>query len=191
MLNKKFKTNKEVKLFKQEYSNGNLPTEVISNILQRFHADQYPEIQPYIDFLWHDSLNGRKLFALKNFSERFSLDILKSLYGKCDFIFTGNRTYKNYVFEFNGLTFITPSKREVIIEAKDWEKHIPTIIEFEKQFQQLLFTHVVADFNNLPDYIQQDITDLKTAGIISQDNQINFNYVKNLTSSTTKKVKIS
>lgn len=185
MFSKKFKNNKEAQAFKKDYSNCIINTEVIINILQPFYQDKYPEITDYMNFLWNDSLDSRKMLALRMYCESFSLDILKDLYGKCDFTFDGNRTYKNYVFEFQGLTFITPSKREVVI-TKDWKNHIPTIIEFEKQFQQLLFTHVLKDFNQLPDYIQSDITELKSKGILSQDNEIDFNYFK----SKNKKLKI-
>lgn len=175
MFIKKFKSLKEAQLFKKQYSNADIHTEVISNILQPFYQDKYPEIKDYIDFLWNDSLESKKMFALRMYCESFALDILKHSYGKCDFSFEGNRTYKNYVFEFNGLTFITPAKREVVISG-EWKEHIPSIIEFEKQFQQYLFTHVLNDFDSLPDYIQTDILELKQKGILSSDNQIDFHF---------------
>lgn len=175
MFNKKFKSSKEAHIFKKDYANGDIQTEVISNILQPFHEDKYPEIKDYMNFLWNESLESRKMTALRMYCESFSLDILKHFYGKCDFTFEGNRTYKNYVFEFNGLTFITPSKREVVISG-EWKENIPTMIEFEKQFQQYLFTHVLNNFDSLPDYIQSDVVELKQKGILSSDNQIDFNF---------------
>lgn len=186
MFEKKLKSPKEVQAFKKQYSNGDISTEVVSNILQPFHADKYPEMKDYMDFLWNDNLESRKLFAFRMFSESFSLDILKGLYGKCDFKFEGNRTYHNYVFEFQGLTFITPSKREVILPKNDWKEYIPTIIEFEKQFQQLLTDFILKDFNNLPTYIQKDIEELKSFGLISSENQVNFNYFKEISNHKTK-----
>jgi hypothetical protein len=178
MFKKKFKSYKEAQLFKKEYLNGTIHTEVVSYILQPFHEEKFPEIKDYIHFLYNDSMDSRKIQGLRMYCESFALDILKHLYGKCDFTFNGNRTYKNYVFEFNGLTFITPSKREVVISSnwKDWKEHIPIIIQFEKTFQQFLFTHVLKNFQELPAYIQKDLLDLKNKGIISEDNQIDFNY---------------
>ena len=179
MFDKKLKSPKEVQSFKKQYSSGDISTEVISNILQPFYVDKYPQLKDYMNFLWNDSPYSRKLLALRMFSESFSLDILKNLYGKCDFTFEGNRTYKNYVFEFQGLTFITPSKREVVLPDNQWDKYIPTLIEFEKKFQQLLLNFVLNDFNNLPDYIQKDVIELQSVGLISVDNQIDFDYFKN------------
>lgn len=175
MFIKKFKSTKEAQLFKKQYSNGEIQTEVISNILQPFYMKSYPAIENYIQFLFNDSKESKQMFALRMYCENFSLEILKNSYGKCDFTFEGNRTYKNYVFEFNGLTFITPAKREVVV-SENWESHIPTIIEFEKQFQQYLFTHVLKDFESLPDYVQKDVLDLRKKGILSLDNQIDFNF---------------
>lgn len=175
MFNKKFKSTKEAQLFKKQYSNGDIHTEVISNILQPFYQEKYPEIKNYMNFLWNDSPESKKMLALRMYCESFSLDILKHFYGKCDFTFEGNRTYKNYVFEFNDLTIIVPSKREVVVSG-DWKAYVPTLIEFEKQFQQYLFNHVLEYFDTLPDYIQTDVLELKKKGILSEDNQIDFNF---------------
>lgn len=42
-----------------------------------------------------------------------------------------------------------------------------------------MLNFVLNDFNNLPDYIQKDITELQSVGLISVDNQIDFDYFKN------------
>lgn len=177
MLNKKFKTRKEAIQFKKDYSECNITTEVISNILQPYHEDKYPEMKEYLNFKFNDNPLSRKMTALNFFCESYALDLLKDSFGKCDFTFEGNRTYKNYVFEFEGLTFITPAKREVVLsEGKDWSTYIPRIIAFEKTFQQFLLTNLLKLDPDIPVFIKNDIKSLKSFGILSEDNIIDFDY---------------
>ena len=45
MLVKKFNNKKEISQFKKDYSSGNIQTEVISNILQPYYQDKFPDIK--------------------------------------------------------------------------------------------------------------------------------------------------
>lgn len=177
MLIKKFNNKKETTQFKKLYSSGDIETEVISNILQPYHEDKFPETKSYINFQFNDNPLSKKMTALNFFLESYALDFLKNQFGNCDFTFDGNRTYKNYVFDFEGLTFITPSKREVVLSEGDNLNHyIPRIISFEKTFKQFLFTQMMTMEEQLPDYIKKDIIEFKKAGLISEENIINYNF---------------
>lgn len=179
MLVKKFNNKKDISQFKKDYSSGNIQTEVISNILQPYYQDKFPDIKDFMDWQFNDNPLSRKMMALSFFMESYALNFLKDNFGKCDFTFEGNRVYKNYVFEFEGLTFITPSKREIVMtEGPHWENYIIRLVSFEKTFKQFLFTELMKLENQLPDFIQKDIDSLKLSGLISQDNIINFDFFK-------------
>lgn len=179
MLNKKFTNKKDISKFKKDYSDLNFKTEVISNILQPYYKENYPEIEDYLTWQRHCFYNP-DLYSLNMFLEIESLNILHAVFGKCDFSFDGNRTYKNYVFEFEGLTFITPSKREVVLlENKDISEYISKIVDFEKEFKQFLLTKTIELNLKIPDDIQASLERIKKDGIISHDNVYNFDYFKN------------
>ena len=81
------------------------------------------------------------------------------------------------MFEFEGLTIIGPLKRSFVLsEGDDWKPYIDRLIRFEKQYQQQITGYALSNADKLIPEIQSDILLLKNAGVISQDNQINFDY---------------
>lgn len=172
-----------MQLFKAQYTDGTIDTEVISNVLQPFHMKKYPEMKDYLEMIYpyDKSLSNKELrltlFAVNNYASKFTKQALKELYGKPDFTFEGNRTYKNYVFEFEGLTIISPLKRSFVLsEGDDWKPYIDRLIRFEKHYTQQITGYALSNIDKLIPEIQDSISLLKNAGVISEDNQINFDY---------------
>jgi hypothetical protein len=179
MIKKAFSNKKEIKEFKNKYSSGEIDTEVIANLLQPFHADKHPVIKDYCNFWWPED---RDFFGLLGVLQlditRYGANALEEAFGKYDFTFEGNRTYKNYVLDFEGLTIVAPAKREVVLpKTKDFREKL---VKFEKAYAQFVLDYVFKHYDELQDFEQESLQQMKEVGIIDANNQINFEYSNKL-----------
>lgn len=178
MITKAFSSKKEVKLFKDQYSNGEVDTEVISNLLQPFYRDKFPELASYCDFWWpEDQTKFGLIGVLQLMIVQHGAQALEESFGKYDFSFEGNRKYKNYVLSSEGLTIVAPAKREVVIpeggESKDLREKL---VRFENEFCQFVVDYMYKHYNEMEDFRKDSLDKLKVAGIINEENKINFEY---------------
>lgn len=185
MIKKAFENKKDIKEFKEKYSSGDIDSEVISNLLQPFHVDKYPEVKEYCNFWWPEDKN---LFGLMGVLQLtitgYGQKALEEAFGKHDFTFEGNRTYKNYILEFDGLTIVAPDKRAFVLpKVKGCREKL---IKFEKAYTQFVMDYVFKHYHELKDFEQEYLNKIKDAGIITADNQIDFEY----SAKTTNKIKI-
>lgn len=103
--------------------------------------------------------------------EHYGAQSLQEKFGKHDFTFEGNRTYKNYILDYDGLIIIAPSKREVVLtDNMDFEK----IINFEKNYSQLVLNYIFKNQQILSDYEKKHLNRLQESGILNENFQINF-----------------
>ena len=175
MIKKAFDNKKDIKDFKDKYSNGDIETEVISNLLQPFHEDKYPEIIEYCKFWWPEEKN---LFGLMGVLQlnitRYGQKALEEAFGKHDFTFEGNRTYKNYILEFDGLTIVAPEKRAFVLpKTKGFREKL---VKFEKAYSQFVIDYIFKHYDELKDFEQDSLKKMKDAGILTADNKIDFDY---------------
>jgi hypothetical protein len=177
MIKKAFENKKEIKGFKDKYSNGDIETEVISNLLQPFHEDKYPEVKEYCNFWWPEDKN---LFGLMGVLQlnitRYGQKALEEAFGKHDFTFDGNRTYKNYILDFEGLTIVAPEKRAFVLPKVKGVRE--KLVKFEQEYSQFVIDYVFKHYDKLEDFEQGYLQKIKEAGIIAADNQIDFDYAK-------------
>lgn len=61
MFTKKFTSKKEAQLFKKQYSDNEIETEVIFNILQPHMENTYSELKEYFDFYFNHSNDSNKI----------------------------------------------------------------------------------------------------------------------------------
>lgn len=177
MITKAFTTKKEIQNFKKLYSNGDIHSEVISNLLQPFHVDKYPELKQYCDF-WYpkDKVKYGLTFDLQIIINRYGANSLEDVFGKYDFRFVGNRTYKNYILKFEDLIIVAPAKREVVGEVNQELRE--KLVRFENAYSQFVIDNVFKHYTELADHEQQSLQKMKDAGIIDANNQINFDIAK-------------
>jgi hypothetical protein len=177
IIKKAFTNNKNIKDFKDKYSNGDIDTEVISNMLQPFHEDKYPVIKEYCDFWWP---KDKTLFGLTGVLQlnitRYGAKALEEAFGKYDFTFDGNRTYKNYILEFDGLIIIAPDKRTVVLPKTKGIRE--KLVEFEKTYSQFVLDYVFRHYDELKDFEKDSLQKMKEVGILDHNNQIDFDYAK-------------
>lgn len=118
-------TQKEVEVFAENFQNGNIETEVISNLCRELFRKGYDDLLKEMDrkkltnnekmtILSFREVFGNYSNTLSNFESLMNiLDLyLENEYGKEDFIIEGNRIYKNYLFEHKGLVLILSNKSE-------------------------------------------------------------------------------
>lgn len=185
MIKKAFKNKKDIKEFQEKYSNGDIDTEVIANLLQPFHGDKYPELKQYCDFWWPQN---KELFGLTGVLQlniiRYGAKALEEVFGKYDFSFDGNRTYKNYILEFDGLIIIAPEKRSVVLPKIKGMRE--KLVKFEQEYCQFVLNYIFKHYNELKDFEQESLQKMKSVGIINGSNQIDFDYAIK----TTNKIKM-
>jgi hypothetical protein len=181
MIKKAFSNKKDLKEFKDKYSNRELDIKVVSNLIQPSYKDKSVEIDNYFKFWFqanrtNDMLLTEFMFMISHYGQ----DALKDSFGKHDFSFVGNRKYNIYVLDFDGLQFTAPSKREVVVpQGEDILELINKSIRFENAYCQLVTDYLLKNYANLQDYEKENLDKMKKIGIIDENNQINFQYQYN------------
>lgn len=184
---KKALTEDEVLDFDIKYSNEEINTIVIANVLQPSNEKYHAQIKDYCDFWWpRDHMEqynkvGQLQFLINNWGAK----ALKKAFGKHDFEFEGNRTYYNYVLNYDDLTIMAPSNREVVVKEEKSIKNLSSkfvtkLIHFEQAYCQLVIDYAMKHLDKLSPHEQIAINSLKQMGLITEDNQVDFNYFKNL-----------
>lgn len=156
----------EIAQFKAAYSEGQIQTEVISNLIQPYYTDSIPEIKSFNDIL-HEN------HVLVVLGTTFGQAVLKEKFGKCDFTFEGNRKYRNYILEHDGLTFIAPEKREVVMPENKPEDFLQKLVNFEKAFLQLVIDTILPHREHLDNFFQEQFRHMEENGVLV-DGQLNF-----------------
>lgn len=175
MLKKAFTTKKEISDFKKQYLDGDIETDVISNILQPQYENKFPSLKSYNEF-WYDT--DKKNYGLKQvlflMIHSHAKEALTEEFGKYDFSFNGNRRYENYVLNFEDSLFIVPSKREIVLENGINEELVDKMIRFEKAFCQMVINNIIKNKDTLETYKKESIEKLKKYNIIDENGQIQF-----------------
>jgi hypothetical protein len=184
LIEKAFKTKKEILAFKKDFTDGKIHTEVLSNLLNPVFADAktQPFLKSYLDFIY--SLPNEITFLLIFNSEK----TIKSKFGKYDFKFEGNRTYYNYIFKYKDLLLIGPQKIEAV-SNKDLKinNYFEQLIEFDKEWKNLIIEYTYQDENKLP-FEAEALKKGEETGLL-KDGKINFNYKKSILNNLINKTK--
>lgn len=179
IITKAFETKKEVQIFKKEYEENDINTEVISNLLQPSNNKKFPEIENYCNFWW--PLNNQEDYKNKGILQfmivMFGSQALKDTFGTHDFTFKGNRKYENYILNFKGLTIIAPDKRSVVLTKN--KNFTVNLIEFEYAYAQLVIDFIHKNYVNLKDYEKHSFDILKNNNLIDQNGKIFFPPINN------------
>lgn len=178
IIKKALSTQKEIKNFKENYSNGELKTQVISNLIQPSYKDKSVGIDQYFKFWYQQDKTSEMLMTELMFMiSHYGKKALKESFGKHDFTFEGNRKYELYVLDFDGLTIIAPSKREIVIPENITDIDLRNkVIQFENAYAQFVVDYFYKNNTKLEDYEKDNLDKMKRLGIISENNQINFSY---------------
>jgi hypothetical protein len=178
MIKKAFSNKKEIKEFKDKYSNGELNIQVISNLIQPTFKDKSTGIMNYFKFWFQeDKTNYLLLNELMFMVLHHGEEALKESFGKHDFVFDGNRRYQIYVLDFEGLKITAPSKREVIIpENVDNIELRDKIAKFENAYTQFVVNYLFKNQDKIDNYEKENLGKMKNLGIIDRNNQVNFGY---------------
>ena len=172
-------TKKEISNFKKKYIKGNINTEVIQNVLQPFHEEKYPILKNYCNFWWPADKERYGLTqVMLMMVNLYGLDALRNKFGNHDFTFEGNRKYTNYLIEFDGLTIIAPSKREVVLNEEINQEIVQKLVNFENEYAQFVINYLIENHNNLTNYEQNYISEMKKILLIDNENKINFSLEK-------------
>lgn len=178
MITKRFSKKSDIKHFEKQFVNGDIDTDVIFNIVHdETKIYQHKSLQQY-HHLWnsYDLPHSGLSQILQSILIRHSNSALEHYFGKCDFTFEGNRDYKNYVLEFNGMTFIASSKPEVVL-VKDID-FINNVVDFENNYKQLILDYLIENPDKLSDHQKEMLVDIENMGLI-KDGKINFTYFLN------------
>lgn len=174
MITKRFSKKIESKQFEKQFNNGDIETDVIFNIVHdEKKIAKNKSLQQY-HHLWnsYDQPHSGLSQILQSMMIRHSNAALEHHFGKCDFVFDGNRDYKNYVLDFNGLIFIASNKPEVVlIKRVDF---VDNVVEFDNAFKQLILDYMLSN-NKLSLEQQKILADIEQIGLI-QDGKINIAY---------------
>ncbi len=160
--------------FKSDYLNNYIEREVIVNL---YHNNKEPQLAKFINFA-KNCTHGRELSMI--FYDHLQ-EALKSRYGEPDFQY-GNNQYCNYLFEHQGVTFISSCKPEVVI-SQNIPEYRPIIAEYLKEMYQ-----IAADY-----YFTQrraDKTRFMSEGIYI-DGKINWDWSEEFKTSFIEKQKLS
>jgi hypothetical protein len=178
MIKKAFSNKKNIKEFKDKYSNGELEIQVISNLIQPSYKDKSVEVNNYFKFWFQaDRTTDMLLTELMFMISHHGQNALKESFGNHDFTFEGNRKYRVYILEFEGLQIIAPSKREVIITKDEEDVNLRSkIIRFENAYSQFVVDYLFKNYSKLEDYEKENLEKMKKFGMINENNQINFDY---------------
>lgn len=133
-------TQLEIKHFVEEYSEGNIDSEVLSNVLHRILRAEHnitfsANALCFLNLFKYD--NDTPLAQLFMFSSKIQKTMLEKEYGQCDFEFEGNRIYSNYLFKHNDLIFIMSDKSEYIHPPRTRNVY-QNVIDFMMLWQQEL-----------------------------------------------------
>jgi hypothetical protein len=163
-LNKK----SEIAKFKEAYSEGKMHTEVIANLIQPYYTDKIPEIKHFNDILYENHV-------LVVMATSFGKAVLKERFGKCDFIFEGNRKYHNYILEHDGLVFIAAENREVVMPAPENkpEDFLQKLVNIEKAYLQMVIETLLPYSEKMNIFFQEQLKQMQDKGVIV-DGKINF-----------------
>lgn len=178
MIKKAFSSKKEIKEFKDKYSNGELNSQVISNLIQRSYEDKSFGIKNYFKFWFKKEQTSEMLITeLMFMTLHHGAEALKDSFGKHDFTFDGNRRYQIYVLEFDGLKIMAPSKKEVIVpENVDDIEFRNKLAKFENAYTQFVVNYLFKHQDKIDAYEKENLDKMKNLGIIDQNNQVNFDY---------------
>lgn len=86
-MKKAFDKKKDIDTFKNQYKNGLINTEVISNIIQPYYKDKYPALKHDYDFWMPKSLESNQVMNL------FSLIYIKKHKKISEILFWKSRFY--------------------------------------------------------------------------------------------------
>lgn len=179
MIKKLNLTKKEISQFKKNYSKTNIDTEVIQNVLQPFYEEKYAIIKDYCNFWWPSDKERYGLTqVMLMMVNLYGMNALRSKFGNHDFTFEGNRTYKNYLLEFDGLTIIAPSKREVVLNEEINQEIVQKLVNFENEYAQFVINYLIENHNDLTKHEQNYISEMKKLLLIDDENKINFSLTK-------------
>jgi hypothetical protein len=175
MLKKAFSDEKDIKKFKRKYSSNTLRVQVTSNVLQPSYKEKYPEITNYCNFwqpsndLDYDLVSGLQWLIL-----HYQETALKEEFGECDYVFKGKRKYENYIFDYEGIIIIATTRREFVISED--EQLITKLVKFENIYCQFVINYILKNLDKLNDSEKREWNLLKEAGVIDENNRINFAY---------------
>lgn len=118
----------KIKSFYTTESDHPFQVDVISNLIfnqKNWLKKVEPKWAKFLSFLKEDNLASSLL-------TRNIYDVLKSNFGRCDFKFTGNREYKNWIVSHNGIYFVLSTKSEVLLprtkeESKEFYNAIAAV----------------------------------------------------------------
>lgn len=165
-MQKAFTKKSEIAQFKAAYSEGKIQTEVIANLIQPYHTDGIPEIKKFNDMLYDNHV-------LVVMGTTFGQAVLKEKFGKCDFTFEGNRKYRNYIMEHEGLVFIAPEKREVMMPENKPDDFLQKLVNFEKAYLQLIIDTILPHREHLDSFFQEQLKQMENSKILV-DGQLDF-----------------
>lgn len=119
---------------------SDMDVEVVNNLLWNDKAKFKKNLDPKWNKFWKFFWKEQKAYLIVSGN---IYQTLKYHYGRCDFKFEGNREYKNYIFEVNGVCFIASSKNEYVT-PKD-ERVLPdAVAEFYYVLFQLTLEYLKA-----------------------------------------------
>ena len=175
MITKRFSKKSDIKHFEKQFVNGDIETDVIFNIVHDENKiAKHASLQQY-HHLWnsYDLPHSGLSQILQSILVRHSTAALQHYFGNCDFTFDGNRDYKNYVLDFNGLTFIVSSKPEVVL-VKDID-FIKNVVDFENSYKQLILDYLIEIPEKLSEHQKERLVEIESMGLI-KDGKIETAY---------------
>lgn len=132
------------------YKTGKIKVEVVANLMfNQFKWENKVDKKwiPFLKFLKQDRLAG--FLLLWNI-----YDVLSYYYGRCDFKFTGNREYRNWIVENDGVYFILSSKSEVLLPYTKVQSE--NFYNAVVSCQYELFNMTLKFYKNNPDIYQDE-----------------------------------
>lgn len=166
---KKFQDKEAVNRFKKDFKTGLISSTPIENF-----------ISGYLRL----SINSEELKKFDNFKDFastliFYLDgnvlpkILEINFGAPDFQIKANRVYKNYIVDYNGMTFLLSSKPEIILKQDEDLDIALNCLSLYKEIMNECLSYSLSHIEEQPNVIKEVIDELKKNNIIIQD-KFNF-----------------
>lgn len=159
---------KKIKKFYKE-DTDEIEVEVISNVFNGPTQDKWiknldPKWNKFLNFFINDRV-ASSLIMWRLY------EMLSAQYGKCDFKFEGNREYKNWLVENEGIYFILSTKSEFVLPtSKEQSKNLGNALV---SLHYELFNKTLSFIQNNPDVygdgfeeIQKHISKLEKKKII-------------------------
>lgn len=162
------------KIIKNHYKqqDDRLKVDVIFN---QMHGDKKEKWLKKLDPKWKNFLNFIEKDNIATSLIIWSMyKMLETNFGRCDFKFEGNRTYRNWLFECEGLFFILSLKSEVVLpQSKKQSENFGNAL---LSVQYHLFNMALDFAKNNKDYfgdgfdvIESHIAKLEEKGIINNN----------------------